>query len=70
MLLDEVETLAADRSKLSLQANPVDVHRADGCGAGFSSISWRSGNPNLLFSGDQQLSASSRQCLYVPAATW
>jgi SpoVK/Ycf46/Vps4 family AAA+-type ATPase len=28
VLLDEVETLAADRNKLSLQANPVDVHRA------------------------------------------
>jgi AAA+ superfamily predicted ATPase len=28
VLLDEVETLAADRTKLSLQANPVDVHRA------------------------------------------
>lgn len=28
VLLDEVETLAADRSKLSLAANPVDVHRA------------------------------------------
>lgn len=28
VLLDEVETLAADRSKLSLQANPIDVHRA------------------------------------------
>jgi len=28
VLLDEVETLAADRSKLSLKANPVDVHRA------------------------------------------
>jgi len=28
VLLDEVETLAADRAKLSLQANPVDVHRA------------------------------------------
>jgi len=27
VLLDEVETLAADRSKLSLEANPVDVHR-------------------------------------------
>jgi len=27
-LLDEVETLIADRSKLSLEANPVDVHRA------------------------------------------
>lgn len=28
VLLDEVETLAAERTKLSLQANPVDVHRA------------------------------------------
>ncbi len=27
-LLDEVEPLAADRAKLSLEANPVDVHRA------------------------------------------
>ena len=28
VLLDEVETLAADRMKLSFEANPVDVHRA------------------------------------------
>jgi AAA+ superfamily predicted ATPase len=28
VLLDEVETLAAERSKLSLEANPIDVHRA------------------------------------------
>ncbi len=28
MLLDEVETLAADRSKMSLEANPIDIHRA------------------------------------------
>jgi pachytene checkpoint protein 2 len=28
VLLDEVETLAADRIKLSMDANPVDVHRA------------------------------------------
>ena len=28
VLLDEVETIAADRAKLSLEANPVDVHRA------------------------------------------
>lgn len=28
VLLDEVETLAVDRSKLSLEANPVDIHRA------------------------------------------
>lgn len=28
VLLDEVETLAADRSKMSMDANPVDIHRA------------------------------------------
>ncbi len=28
VLLDEVETLAVDRSQLSLKANPIDVHRA------------------------------------------
>ena len=28
VLLDEVETLAAARSKMSLEANPIDVHRA------------------------------------------
>jgi len=28
VVLDEVETLAVDRSKLSLDANPVDIHRA------------------------------------------
>lgn len=28
VLLDEVETLAVDRSKLSMEANPIDVHRA------------------------------------------
>ena len=28
VLLDEVETILADRAKLSLDANPIDVHRA------------------------------------------
>lgn len=28
VLLDEVEVLASDRSKMSMEANPVDVHRA------------------------------------------
>jgi SpoVK/Ycf46/Vps4 family AAA+-type ATPase len=28
VLLDEIETLAADRSKMSLEANPIDIHRA------------------------------------------
>ncbi|MET3649832.1 AAA family ATPase [Phyllobacterium ifriqiyense] len=28
ILLDEVETLAADRQRMSLEANPIDAHRA------------------------------------------
>jgi pachytene checkpoint protein 2 len=28
VLLDEIETLAVDRQQLSLEANPIDVHRA------------------------------------------
>ncbi len=28
VLLDEIETMAVDRQKLSLDANPIDVHRA------------------------------------------
>ncbi len=28
VLLDEVETLAADRNRMSMDANPIDVHRA------------------------------------------
>ena len=28
VLLDEVETLAADRQKMSLETNPIDAHRA------------------------------------------
>lgn len=39
VLLDEVESLAADRARLSLEANPVDVHRAtDAVLAGLDSL--------------------------------
>lgn len=48
VLLDEVETIAADRSKLSLQANPVDVHRAsDAVLSGLDYLARR--HPSLLF---------------------
>src|SRR5690606_15339933 len=48
VLLDEVETLAADRSKLSLEANPVDVHRAtDAVLVQLDLLAEQ--NPNLLF---------------------
>jgi AAA+ superfamily predicted ATPase len=48
VLLDEVETLAADRSKMSLEANPIDVHRAtDAVLAQLDQLAAR--HPSLLF---------------------
>lgn len=48
VLLDEVETLAASRVKLSLEANPVDVHRAtDAVLAGLDMLAAE--YPELLF---------------------
>ncbi|MGH8610585.1 MAG: AAA family ATPase [Gammaproteobacteria bacterium] len=48
VLLDEVETLAADRSKLSLEANPIDIHRAtDAVLVQLDLLADK--NPNLLF---------------------
>ncbi|WP_119304475.1 AAA family ATPase [Dongia deserti] len=48
VLLDEVETLAADRSKMSLEANPVDIHRAtDAVLVQLDALAEQ--HPNLLF---------------------
>ncbi|AWB22591.1 cell division protein [Methylobacterium currus] len=48
VLLDEVETLAADRSKMSLDANPIDIHRAtDAVLVQLDMLADR--HPNLLF---------------------
>jgi SpoVK/Ycf46/Vps4 family AAA+-type ATPase len=48
VLLDEVETLAADRAKLSLESNPIDVHRAvDAVLTGVDRLARE--YPNLLF---------------------
>jgi SpoVK/Ycf46/Vps4 family AAA+-type ATPase len=48
VLLDEVETLAADRLRMSLEANPIDVHRAtDAVLAQLDHLA--STHPNLLF---------------------
>jgi AAA+ superfamily predicted ATPase len=48
VLLDEVETLAADRTKMSMEANPVDVHRAtDAVLAQLDHLA--ANHPNLLF---------------------
>jgi AAA+ superfamily predicted ATPase len=48
VVLDEVETLAANRSRMSLEANPVDVHRAtDAVLAQLDQLA--ADHPNLLF---------------------
>ena len=48
VLLDEVETLVTNRSKMSLEANPVDVHRAtDAMLAGLDNLAAKF--PQLLF---------------------
>lgn len=48
VLLDEVETLAVDRSKLSMDANPIDVHRAtDAVLASLDNLA--ENHPGLLF---------------------
>lgn len=48
VLLDEVETLAASRTRMSLEANPVDVHRAtDAVLAQLDQLA--ASTPNLLF---------------------
>lgn len=48
VLLDEVETLGADRAQMSLSANPIDVHRAtDAMLAGLDQLAAQ--YPQLLF---------------------
>lgn len=48
VLLDEVETLAADRSRMSLEANPIDIHRAtDAVLVQLDAMA--EAHPNLLF---------------------
>jgi SpoVK/Ycf46/Vps4 family AAA+-type ATPase len=57
VLLDEVETLAADRTKLSLEANPVDVHRAtDAVLASLDQLA--AAYPNLLFVATSNFAAA------------
>jgi AAA+ superfamily predicted ATPase len=48
VLLDEVETLAVDRAKLSMDANPIDIHRATD--AVLVQLDWLAErHPNILF---------------------
>jgi pachytene checkpoint protein 2 len=57
VLLDEVETLAANRSRMSMETNPVDVHRAtDAVLAQIDHLA--SKHPNLLFIATSNFSAA------------
>ena len=48
VLLDEVETIAASRAKLSMDANPIDIHRAtDAALSGLDELA--SKHKNLIF---------------------
>ncbi len=49
VLLDEVETLAPDRQRMSLEANPIDVHRAtDAALAGLDLLTRKNRNVLLI----------------------
>ena len=49
VLLDEVESLAADRQRMSLEANPIDVHRAtDAALAGLDMLTRQHSNVLLI----------------------
>jgi pachytene checkpoint protein 2 len=66
VLLDEVETLAADRSKLSMEANPVDVHRAtDAVLAQIDHLAVQ--YPNLLFIATSNFSQAIDQAFFSRA---
>jgi len=66
VLLDEVETLVADRSKLSLEANPVDVHRAtDAVLAQLDYLAVK--HPNLLFIATSNFSQAIDQAFFSRA---
>ena len=64
VLLDEVETLAADRSKMSLEANPIDIHRATDAVLVQLDRPRREASESAV-RGDQQLPAGGRQRLHV-----
>lgn len=54
VLLDEVESMTADRRKLSLEANPVDVHRAT----------------DAVLAGMDHLAASHDQLLFIATSNY
>ena len=68
VLLDEVETLAADRTKLSLEANPVDAHSRHRCSPCPAGCPGRS-PPQAAVYRDQQF-PQAVDSFHRRAATW
>ena len=69
VLLDEVETLAVDRSKLSLEANPVDIHRAtDAVLVQLDALADE--YPNLLFLATSNFRKPSTARFHRVATSW
>src|SRR5258705_7524485 len=68
VLLDEVETIVADRQRLSLEANPIDVHRAtDAALAGVDALT-RSHRNTLIIATTNFESAVDRA--FLSRADW
>ena len=62
VLLDEIETMAVDRRKLSLEANPIDVHRAtDAVLASLDHLA--SAHPDLVFIATSNFEAAVDEAL-------
>lgn len=68
VLLDEVETIVADRQRLSLEANPIDVHRAtDAALAGVDALT-RSHRNTLIIATTNFENAVDRA--FISRADW
>ena len=66
VLFDEVETVFTDRRGLSLDANPIDVHRAvDAALVGLDQLAQR--HPDILHHRDQQLRRRDRPGAGIPS---
>ena len=63
VLLDEVETLAADRLRMSLEANPIDVHRATDAALAGIDLLCRKHRNTLLFATTNYIKAVDRALL-------
>ena len=60
VLLDEVETLAADRQRMSLESNPIDVHRATDAALAGTDLLARNTRNTLIIATTNYLEAVDR----------